>query len=203
MRRSHLLAFAVATLPATLVLRASAQGDAPAAASSASAPTPPSPIPTIAPEPTTAPPKMPPPPAPPTVVTEPHPSEVIEEPSEKAEKAEKAKSDHDKVVGRFGIGYFGQYDVPLGFGAAIAPGVATRAATEAAQLIGVRYWFKRVRLDLSFGWNMGSGTQTVGDTKSDQVSTLVLVGRVAVPFALYVGDHYTFFMGPEMAYASA
>jgi hypothetical protein len=204
MRRTT-LTLVLAVLPATMLLgavRAAAQGDpAPAASTSASAP--PSPVPTVAPETTSKPPKMTPPPAPPTVVTEPHPSEVYEAPEAKAEKAEKTKSDHEKVVGRFGIGYFGQYDVPLGFGAAISPGTPVRAPTEAAQMIGFRYWWSRVRLDVAFGWNMGSGTQTAGGVKSDQVSTLVLAGRVAVPFALYVGDHYTFFMGPEISYGSA
>lgn len=202
MRRTT-LPLVLAILPATFVLRAAAQDDPAAPASSTSASALPSPVPTAAPEPTSAAPKLSPAPAPPTVVTEPHPSEVYEPAEAKAEKAEKAKPDHEKVVGRFGIGYFGQYDVPLGFGAAIAPGGAVRAPTEPAQLIGLRYWWPRVRLDVAFGWNMGSGTQTAGGTKSDQVSTLVLVGRVALPFALYVGDHYTFFAGPEISYGSA
>jgi hypothetical protein len=60
-----------------------------------------------------------------------------------------------------------------------------------------------VRLDVSFGWNMGSGTQTVAGTQNDGISTLVLVGRVALPFALVVDDHYTFFLGPEIAYGHA
>lgn len=205
MRRTHALTTIVlALLPATFVLRARAQGDTPAppASTSASASAP-SPVPTVAPEPSPKPPKMPPEPAPPTVVTEPHPSEVFEPAETRAERAEKAKSDHEKVIGRFGIGYFGQYDVPIGFGAALSPGTPARAPTEATQMIGVRYWFSRVRLDLSFGWNMGSGTQTAGNVKSDQVSTLVLSVRAATPFAIYVGDHYTFFIGPEIAYGTA
>lgn len=180
-----ILPLLVALAPATFLLRANAQGDAPAPAAStstsASAPALPPPVPTSAPVEKHA-------------VVETHPSEVIETPKPKNE------TDHDKVVGRFGIGYFGQYDVPMGFGTSPSGVVPNRAPTEATQLIGVRYWWSRVRLDVAFGWNVGSGSQTVASTKSDQTSTLVLSGRVALPFALLIGEHYTFILGPELAY---
>ena len=68
------------------------------------------------------------------------------------------------------------------------------------QLVGVRYWFPRVRLDFAVGLNTQSGSQRTADTSVDQTSTLVLGARVATPIALFVGQHYTFFVGPEVAF---
>lgn len=108
------------------------------------------------------------------------------------------KTDHDEVVGRFGVGYFGQLDVPIGFSGLRAAGDAL-----GAQMLGVRYWWSRVRLDVAVGANVDGGTQTVSGAEADGVSTLALAARVALPFALFVGRHYTFFAGPEIAYGAA
>ena len=189
------VAVVVAPFTFALAARAVPQADPlpPLPATSASAPpapvassAAPSPVPTTVVEPA---------PAKPVVAPAPEPIHPAEEP---VETKPAPKTDHDKVVGRFGLGYFGQVDVPLGF-----TGARRDAPSEAAQMIGLRYWWPRVRLDVSFGWNMGAGSQTVAGTKSDGVSTLVLVGRVALPFALLSDDHYTFFLGPEIAYGHA
>src|SRR5207253_8475099 len=94
-----------------------------------------------------------------------------------------------------GIGYFGQFDVPIGFGSARKAG-----STEPVQLVGGRYWWRRVRLDVAFGVNVQSGSQDVVSKSTDQTSTLVYAARVAAPIAIFVGRHYTFFAGPEIVY---
>jgi hypothetical protein len=109
-----------------------------------------------------------------------------------------AATDHDLVVGRWGLGYFGEFDVPIG-----AIGARVAGGTAAIQLIGVRRWFGRWRLDLAAGVALDTGSATTAGTSADQPSTLVLGGRVAVPYALWVDQHFTVFVGPEVAYAHA
>jgi len=191
MSSRRLLAFVLAALPTSYALSARAiPQPAPEPATAASA----------APTESTsvAPPPVAPPPAPAPVAVAPKPApEVAPHPSEVVDVAPKPapQTDHDKVVGHFGIGYFGQYDMPLGF-----TNLRSAGATEAAQIVGLRYWWPRVRLDVGFGWNMGSGSQEIAGKSTDGLSTLVLVGRVSLPIALYSDDHYTFFIGPDVAY---
>lgn len=157
----------------------------PSASASASAAPATSPAPT--PIPTEAPKAVPPPPP---------PLEPAEIPAEK----KPPQTDHDLVVGHFGFGYFGQFDATL---------ATSRSAgtTTPLQLVGVRYWFSRVRLDLALGIGLGTGSakRTTGDTttSTDDASLLALGVRVALPFAVWVEKHYTVFIGPEVVYAHA
>lgn len=98
------------------------------------------------------------------------------------------------MIGRFGAGYFGQWEVPLGSGRRDV------AASQAAQIVGVRYWFPRMRLDVGFGWNAVSGKDKYEGEETDIGSLVVLVGRVSLPFAIYSEEHYTFFLGPDVTY---
>jgi hypothetical protein len=137
-------------------------------------------------------------PAAPTVVHEPtraRPSELDPRDLPEPEPPKPAPTDHDQVVGHFGLGYFGQFDVPIGF-----PGLRKEGPTEAVQLVGVRYWWWRLRFDAAFGVNVQSGSQTVDGKSSDQPSTLVWGARFAIPIALYITRHYTLFAGPEVAF---
>ena len=109
-------------------------------------------------------------------------------------------SDHSLVVGRLGIGYFGQFDVPLG--APLAAG--GEGAPQPAQVIGVRYWMQeKVGLDLGLGWAMRSGSNTADGTSVDRASTLTLALRGGLPISLFDSKHYTFFIEPEIAYGHA
>ncbi|MFI5302338.1 MAG: hypothetical protein ACHREM_29955 [Polyangiales bacterium] len=104
-------------------------------------------------------------------------------------------TDHDRVVGHWAFGYFGELDVPIG-----AIGVRTAGDTAAAQMIGVRRWFGRWRLDVAAGIALDQGTATNASTTADQPSTLIWSAKVAVPYALWVEPHFTVFAGPEVAY---
>jgi hypothetical protein len=101
-------------------------------------------------------------------------------------------SDHSKVVGHVGVGYFGQFDVPLG---------TTVGNTQAAQLVGIRTWLQdRVGLDIAIGWGMSSGSVNNNGTSADSPSTLTLALHGGVPIALFDAKHYTFFIKPEITY---
>src|SRR5258708_1699034 len=84
-------------------------------------------------------------------------------------------SDHSQVVGHLGVGYFGQFDVPLG-NAAVPGG---EGAAQPSQIVGVRYWFTdRVGLDVGLGLGFRSGSSSVpapagGNTTVDNPSTFV------------------------------
>ena len=108
-----------------------------------------------------------------------------------------ATTDHAKVVGHIGVGYFGQYDVPLGLPAA----GADDGAAQAAQLVGIRTWLQdRVGLDLALGWGMKSGSISNNGTSADRPSTLTFALHAGVPISLFDAKHYTFFIKPEITY---
>lgn len=139
-----------------------------------------------------------------TATAPPAPKPTIEtsaSPSESPEPVKAVESDHALVVGRFGFGYFGQYDAAIGV-------TRTAGANVPIQMVGVRRWFSRVRLDLAIGIGLTSGSSSAsingGDTVStDDASLLALGARIALPVALWVDRHYTVFAGPEVVYAHA
>jgi hypothetical protein len=111
---------------------------------------------------------------------------------------EDATSDHSKVVGHVAVGYFGQYNVPLGIPATTT---ADDAPVQAAQLVGIRTWLQdRVGLDIAIGWGMHSGSQKTNGTSIDRPSTLTFALHGGVPISLFDAKHYTFFIKPEITY---
>lgn len=127
-------------------------------------------------------------------------TETTPSPVEPPEPVKAVESDHALVVGHFGFGYFGQYDAAIG--------VTRTTGTVPIQMVGIRRWFSRVRLDLAIGLGLTSGSSSTslngGDTVStDDASLLAFGGRVALPVALWVDRHYTVFVGPEVVYAHA
>lgn len=122
-------------------------------------------------------------------------------PVEPPEPVKAVESDHALVVGHFGFGYFGQYDAAIGV-------IRTAGNSTPIQMVGVRRWFSRVRLDLAIGLGLSSGSSSTslngGETVStDDASLLAFGARVALPVALWVDRHYTVFAGPEIVYAHA
>src|SRR5439155_5558031 len=102
-----------------------------------------------------------------------------------------ATTDHSRVVGHLGVGYFGALAMPLGSGAVPTNPVAL-------QLVGVRYWFNDgVGLDVALGWAMASGSQTANGTSSDRPSLFGIGIHAGVPIALYNGKHYSFVIIPQ------
>lgn len=104
-------------------------------------------------------------------------------------------SDHSKVVGHVGVGYFGQFDVPLGLNA---------VDTQPVQRVGIRTWLQdRVGLDIAVGIGLSSGSRNVNGTSTDTPSTLSFALHAGVPISLFDAKHYTFFIKPEITYGHA
>jgi hypothetical protein len=111
-------------------------------------------------------------------------------------------TDFSKIVRTIGIGYFGQYDVPLGSG--------TGARNIGTQLVGVRYFFsERAGIDVGVGMGIASGSnKTEGGTGTtattvDRPSTLAMSFKVGVPIVMYSGQHYSFFFEPQALFGFA
>jgi hypothetical protein len=113
---------------------------------------------------------------------------------------EDATTDHSRVVGHIGVGYFGQIPMPLGSGA--GGGVpAPLVAAIPLELVGVRYWFNDgVGLDVALGLGIQSGSNTANGTSVDRPSVFGLGFHVGVPIALYSGKHYTFVIIPQVRF---
>lgn len=110
-------------------------------------------------------------------------------------------TDFSKIVRTIGVGYFGQYDVPLGNGAG--------ARTIGTQIIGVRYFFsERAGIDVGVGLGIASGSNKTegtgtGATTVDRPSTLAMSFKVGVPIVMYSGQHYSFFFEPQALFGFA
>jgi len=113
-------------------------------------------------------------------------------------------SDHDQMVGRLAVGYFGVTTI----GAGATPGdtindPANYLITGNAPVIGVRYWLTRMLgFDLGIGLGIFGGSETAeagGDpveTDKDSFTGFNLHG--GVPLALASADHFTFEVIPEI-----
>ena len=95
--------------------------------------------------------------------------------------------DHDLVVGKFGVGYLGQLDVPLGDKSSLP-----------AQLLGVRYWTSStMALVGGLGFGSTSSSTTAGGTTVDGPAATAFALKAGVAFALATGKHYTFVLEPQ------
>jgi hypothetical protein len=115
-----------------------------------------------------------------------------------AAKAEEGAADHDRFVGRFGVGYFGLRQLPLAGG---APGGLTKGTVD-TPVIGGRYWLQRnLGIDAGLGFALVSGsTEVVNANNSqsvDKPSQLGFAFHLGVPIAFAHGKHYTFELIPE------
>lgn len=111
-------------------------------------------------------------------------------------------ADHEQVVGRFAVGYFGASQIPISSGTTGGTGTIT------APFVGVRYWMsERLGLDLSLGFRTQSGsTETVNGnvtTTTDQPGVLAVGVKAGIPLALAYGKHFTFTLVPEILLAGA
>lgn len=110
-------------------------------------------------------------------------------------------TDFSKIVGRIGIGYMGQYDVPIGQ-AGQAGANATRSVP--TQMIGVRYFFsERFGIDVGFGLGVLSGSTKVGAASTDNPSTLGVSLKAGVPIVIASSSHYSFFFEPQALFGFA
>lgn len=113
-------------------------------------------------------------------------------------------SDHEKVVGKFGIGYFGVSQLPLATGLNAAGNAASVGqGTLDTPVIGARYWMKeRIGIDvgLGFGTTFGSTTASANnqDTTTSNPAALGIAVHGGVPLVLGHQKHYKFLVIPEL-----
>lgn len=102
-------------------------------------------------------------------------------------------TDHDRWVGRLGLGWYGVSDIPIGSG----------GDTVSAPAIGVRYWLDRdLGLDVALGFATSSGstttsTQGQADVVVDKPSRTGFLLHAGLPLAMHTEEHYTFLIIPE------
>ncbi len=146
-----------------------------------------------------------PPPPPPLPATTP-PAATTPAATEKkpAPEPESTGTDHDALVGHFGVGYFGISQLPIaaGFPGGAGGGGGVGRENVNAPIIGVRYWMsKMIGIDAGIGFGLTSGSNEAvapgADTTTDKPSRLGLALHGGVPLAFASGKHYTFTVVPE------
>lgn len=130
------------------------------------------------------------------------------------------KTDHEGVVGHFGVGYMGMMSAPIYMPDHDGTGAGTNTMklkdTLSVPAAGVRYW-----LDPMLGVEFGIGLNLSGGSVTDEVSatgkaedkgeqtfdltesTWALALRAGVPLSLYSGKHYSFQVVPAIYYSLA
>jgi hypothetical protein len=112
-------------------------------------------------------------------------------------------TDHEKVVGKFGVGYLGLTQLPLGAGQAAG---VTRTTLD-APVIGVRYWLmERLGIDGGIGFNFFSSSSEVsppptggsGTQQTDGPAGFGIGLHAGLPVAFAYGKHYKFLLIPEV-----
>lgn len=111
-----------------------------------------------------------------------------------------AATDHAAVTRRLGLGYVGVSGVP------ISPGDLEFDHVSAPAL-GLRWWWsERVGFDLAVGvWyteRAGQSGSVSGSGIQDPYA-LAFTTRVGVPYAVYIGRHYTFLLQADVMFGFA
>jgi hypothetical protein len=109
-------------------------------------------------------------------------------------------SDHEKVVGHIGVGYFGLTNIPIA--GAAAGGLPARQNVP-APVIGVRYWFaEKIGLDLGLGLGLASSSQETitgpNTVSQDRPSVFAAAIHGGVPLVFAHQKHYKFLLVPEL-----
>lgn len=117
----------------------------------------------------------------------------------KADDKDDGVTDHEKVIGRFAVGYMGVSQLPLGGGNAAD---AVSKSSVDAPVIGVRYWLNR-RIGIDAGLGIALASSSLDIERNNQTTTsdgpAIFGGMLhgGVPIALNTGKHYTFQVVPE------
>jgi hypothetical protein len=114
-------------------------------------------------------------------------------------------TDHGKVVGRFGVGFFGVASVPIGGGTVAAPDVDDSVD---APTIGLRYWlwdWMAIEGALGLGITSSGASFESGNTSADNngPSAFALALHGGVPLALAASQHFVFEVIPELNFGFA
>lgn len=120
-------------------------------------------------------------------------------PAPAAAAADDGLTDHEKVVGHFGVGYLGLTQLPIGTG----PVNNTGRATLDAPVIGVRYWLmERLGIDAGVGFTFFSSSRAVEAnnalTEVDGPAAFGLALHGGLPLAFAHAKHYKFLLIPEV-----
>ncbi|MBX3204586.1 MAG: hypothetical protein KF764_05925 [Labilithrix sp.] len=117
-----------------------------------------------------------------------------------SEKKDDGITDHEKVVGKFGVMYFGVTQQPIGTGAAANVG----KGSVSAPVIGMRYWLQeRMGIDVGLGFNFFSSSRAVEangqpENNTDGPAVLAFAIHGGLPLAFAYGKHYKFLLVPEL-----
>ena len=112
-------------------------------------------------------------------------------------KPEDERTDHENVVGGFGVGLLSAVELnPL------LPGAAYPEATLIVPVLGMRTWISE-----GFGFEVGLGFNTVSGDRSDDIADREdvpdptiwgLALHLGVPLSFYNDEHYKFLLLPEL-----
>lgn len=107
------------------------------------------------------------------------------------------KTDHQQVVGHWGVGYFGVTSVPDG----LATGGTGSIETTGAPAVGVRYWMNsKMGLEAAIGLGFTHESGTSNGTDLGSIGTSAFLLHLGAPFALASSQHFTFELIPELAF---
>jgi hypothetical protein len=115
-------------------------------------------------------------------------------------------TDHEKVVGKFGVMYFGINEQPIGTGG--PAGVGRSNMEGGVPVIGMRYWLQeRMGIDIGLGvnfFNSGRSVQTNNvTTDTDGAAKIGFALHAGLPLAFAYGKHYKFLVVPEINFGYA
>jgi hypothetical protein len=110
-------------------------------------------------------------------------------------------SDHDQMVGRLAVGYFGIATMGAGAGGGLGANDSPYALTGSAPVVGVRYWISpMIGIDAGIGVSVVGGSQDLPAPAADpdRESFTAFLVHAGVPLALASADHFTFEVIPEL-----
>ena len=114
-------------------------------------------------------------------------------------------SDHDSVVGSFGIGFFGISEIPVGdypTTTMTVPGAASfslESNTISAPTIGVRYWLSSfLGVEAAVGIGISSNSSEDAGASTDNPSFFGFALHGGLPLALAHSGHFTFEVIPDI-----
>ena len=115
------------------------------------------------------------------------------------------ETDHGKVVGRFGVGFFGVSSVPIGGG---DPDEPDADGSVSAPTIGLRYWlWDSMAIEGALGIGVTSSGASVesGNTEAENngPSAFALALHGGVPLVLAASQHFVFEVIPELNFGFA
>ena len=123
---------------------------------------------------------------------EPTPAPVVDDGEVAADEPAAGGTDHDKVIGHFGVGYMGRQTMTIG---------AARTQV-AAPIIGVRYWLTDfIGIDGGLGLNISGGRNTTTAAGVDNVKKpglTVFMIHAGVPLNLFSRGSFSFQVVPEL-----